>query len=95
MIRNDIEAFARLLEANGFSGATQLIVNDLLPIAKKHEISLLAAAERYANCDEDQDTSFFQLGRILLKIGDEELGRLDIHEPLKKGKGYVKKSRHD
>jgi hypothetical protein len=82
MVQADIGEFVRLLEANGYSGSMALIMNELLPIARKHHISLLAATKRYANCDEEQDTSFFQLGKALFKIGNDKLSQLDIHQPL-------------
>ncbi len=77
-----IEEFALLLEKSGYRGAKSLIVNDLLPIAQKHHISLLASANRYANCDHDQCTSFYRLGQVLLKIRRNKLAQLDIHRRL-------------
>lgn len=83
-MQKDFEEFARLLESHGYSGALRLIVDDLLPIARKHKISILEAAKRYVNCDEDQDTSFYQLGQALMRIGNDTLERLNIHHPLGK-----------
>ena len=75
--QNDIEEFANILETNGYSGAMSLVVDDLIPIAKKHRISLLASAKRYANCDEHRDTSFYQLGVTLNKIDPHRLTKFN------------------
>ena len=80
--RKELEEFARVLETRGFTGAIDLVVDDLLPIAQEQGISILAAANRYANCDEEQDTSFYILSQVLLKVGRSELEDLDIHRPL-------------
>jgi len=93
MTQKDIEEFTHLLEANGYSGAMVLVMRDLLPVARKQGISLYATALRYANCDEDQDTSFYQLGTTLLKIPEEVLKRLDIHTPFTNLKPKKKRRR--
>ncbi|MDE1967147.1 MAG: hypothetical protein KGI45_03700 [Patescibacteria group bacterium] len=78
MNENIIDDFAVLLEEHTLSSAKSLIVEDLVPIAKKHGITLLAAAKRYANCDADQDTSFYLLGQILNAIPSIALAKYDV-----------------
>ncbi len=72
----NIGQFCLLLERNGYDGAFRLVHEDLIPIARRHGLSLLEAAKRYANCDEDQDTSFFQLGETLRRINEADFRRL-------------------
>ena len=62
--------FANKLEKVGFWGALRLIKEDLVPLAKEKNISLIDAAYLYADQDEEQDTSWFQLDRALRKIED-------------------------
>jgi len=69
MNEEDIERFAALLEGAGYSGALDLIKDELVPLARGRGISLWDAAWEYSNQDEEQDTSWFQLFHALQKIG--------------------------
>ena len=82
MDRETIQAFADLLEKAGFDGAIELINDNLIPLAKKKHKSLLATAWEYANPEEEQDTSWYQLFHALQEIPERELKRIDIHKPL-------------
>ena len=77
-MENDIWKFVDLLERNGFSGAEDLMRDELIPIAKKHGISLYDAARRYADADQDQDTSFYQLAEALCKIRKKKILQLQV-----------------
>lgn len=77
-----IHAFAHLLEQAGYEEAVDLIFNELLPMAKRMGTSLLDAADAYANCDEEQDTSWYQLHVALQKIDLYDLEEHDVHTPL-------------
>jgi len=81
----DINKFALYLERGGYSGALRLIEEVLLPLAKKGQISLLDAAWEYANQDEEQDTSYFQLFHALQRISSDILksSDLDINAPMR------------
>ncbi len=82
----NINKFALYLEKAGYAGALKLIKNELLPLAKKKQISLLDAAWEYANQDEEQDTSPFQLFHALQRVGPNILksSDLDISRPILK-----------
>jgi uncharacterized tellurite resistance protein B-like protein len=56
------------LESAGYQGALELIREDLVPLAREKNISLIDAAWEYANPDEEQDTSYFQLFHALQKL---------------------------
>ena len=64
----DIEHFANLLEKAGFSGALDLIKENIVPIILAKKISLVEAAYQYADPEEDQDTSWYQLWGALQNI---------------------------
>jgi len=66
--RQDELDFARLLEINGFVGALKLIDEKIKPLAKKECLTLFDAAWKYANANEDQDTSWYQLYLVLLHL---------------------------
>jgi hypothetical protein len=68
MEQKDLDKFAELLERAGYSGALRLIKENLIPIAEKQHISLLAAAREYADCDEEQDASRYELFEALSEI---------------------------
>ena len=68
MDKKNIEKFTILLEEAGYSNALHLIESELTSIAKSKNISLWDAAWEYANQDEEQDTSWFQLFHALQKI---------------------------
>ncbi|MDD5430761.1 MAG: hypothetical protein PHP03_00850 [Candidatus Pacebacteria bacterium] len=78
----DIEKFAFALEKAGYEGALALIKEDIVPLAQSKHISLLEAAWEYADQDEEQDTSWFQLFHALQSISSKVLKSLDIHQPL-------------
>lgn len=87
MDRKDIENFAGLLDAAGYAaeyggGALELIEKELIPFAREKKISLLEAAWKYADQDEEQDTSWFQLFHALQACPPNILKSLDIHQPL-------------
>ena len=82
MSNQDVEAFARMLENAGFEGALELIQETLIPAAKELHMSLWDAAWEYANPDEEQDTSWFQLSRALFRVSYPKACKLNIHEPL-------------
>ena len=65
MNRREVEEFAALLERAGYKNALYLIKNELTPLAKENSISLWDAAWEYADQDEEQDTSWFQLFHAL------------------------------
>jgi|GEM_PF-3117713 len=67
-----IADFAVRLELAGYSDALELIKDDLVPLARKKNISLIDAAWEYANPDEDQDTSYSQLFYALQKLPTKE-----------------------
>ncbi|MBU3901051.1 hypothetical protein KJ590_01320 [Patescibacteria group bacterium] len=75
----NIDKFALYLEKAGYEGALKLIEKELLPLAKKKQISLLDAAWEYANQDEEQDTSWFQLFHALQRIGPKILKSPDLN----------------
>lgn len=81
MEQKDIEKFAEILERAGYEEALPLIVEDLIPIAKEKHISLWDAARQYANCDEEQDTSWYQLFQALLEIPRKSVPP-SVREPL-------------
>jgi len=74
----NIDKFALYLEEAGYDGALKLIKEELLPLAKNKQLSLLDAAWEYANQDEEQDTSYFQLFHALQRIGPNVLGSSDL-----------------
>lgn len=82
MNQQDVEAFAALLEKAGYSGALKLIEENLLPLAREQKISLWHAADGYADPDQDQDTSYFQLFDAILQIDLSAVKSINIHEPL-------------
>lgn len=63
-----ISKFEQQLEKAGFSGALRFIREELVPLAEKEDLSLIEAALRCANSDEDQDSSCYQLWLALLKL---------------------------
>ena len=69
----NIDKFALYLEKAGYDEAMRLIKNELLPLAKEKQISLLDAAWEYANQNEEQDTSYFQLFHALQRLGPKIL----------------------
>ena len=82
MEQKDVDRFAELLEDAGYAGACELIQEELIPLAQKKHISLFDAAREYANQDEEQDTSWFQLSHALLKIPRSLINAIEIHRPL-------------
>lgn len=69
-----IHRFAKLIQDAGYGeGALRLIEEELIPLAKKEGLSLIEAALRYANCDEEQDTSWCQLHDALTRMRKEEV----------------------
>ncbi len=76
MKEEDINRFAALLEKAGYENALALIKGELLPLAEKQGISLLEATSQYADCDEDQDTSWYQLWHAFNSIDAKELAFL-------------------
>jgi len=82
MEQKDVERFAELLEKAGYTGALELIQDELIPLAQKEHISLFNAARKYANQDEEQDTSWFQLFHALQAIPRSLINTIDIHRPL-------------
>ncbi len=64
----NIVDFANRLEIAGYSNAIDLARTKLVPLARKENISLMEAAHRYANQNEDQDTSYFQLFHALQRF---------------------------
>jgi hypothetical protein len=64
--------FAEILEKAGYVGALNLVQNELRPLATKLRCALREAAWRYANQDEEQDTSSYQLFHALQKIPKEK-----------------------
>ncbi|HUD04203.1 MAG TPA: hypothetical protein VMR73_01790 [Candidatus Paceibacterota bacterium] len=83
MNENDIVLFAELLEKSGYKGALSLIREDLITLAKRRHISLFQAASEYANQDEEQDTSWYQLFQALQRVSHKKLEALKgIHQML-------------
>jgi hypothetical protein len=82
----NVNRFAFYLEKAGYSGALKLILRELLPLARKKQISLLDAAWEYANQEEEQDTSYFQLFHALQLIKPDvlESSELNIKQVIKK-----------
>ena len=78
----DIEEFSRLLEDAGFAGALTLVQETLIPLAQAQHISLSKAAWEYADQDEEQDTSWYQLFHALQRIPASSINSLNIHRPL-------------
>jgi len=80
----NLNKFAFYLEQAGYEGASDLIEEELLPLARQKEISLLDAAWEYANGNEEQDTSWFQLYYALQRLGSDILNssELDINRPV-------------
>ncbi len=66
--KESIHRFAISLESAGFEGALDLIKDELIPLALEKDISLWDAAWEYADQDEEQDTSWFQLFHALLDV---------------------------
>ena len=65
---DEIKKFAGLLESAGYERALELIKDELVPLAQQHGLSLYEAARMYANADEEQDTSWFQLAEALRNL---------------------------
>jgi len=84
MTQQNVERFAALLEEKGYQGAMKLIMEDLIPMARKHKISLHAAAKKYADCDQEENTSWYRLGIALNKIKKGELSELGADKPFTK-----------
>ena len=82
MRKMELEEFAALLQLYGFDGAQRLVKEDLNPTAIKHGITIVAAAKRYANVDDEQDTSFNLLGKTLISIPKLERERFNVPEGL-------------
>ncbi len=82
MNEKSIDELAKLLESAGYTGALLLINNELIPLAKEKHISLYEAALKYADPDEQQDTSWHQLHLALLKLDPQEVEKLDIKTDL-------------
>jgi len=78
----DVVAFINLLEEAGCEYAKNLVRKILIPLAKEKGISLMEAADRYADDGEEQDTSEYQLWLALTRISEESIQALDIHKPL-------------
>ncbi|MDD2753219.1 MAG: hypothetical protein PHT44_01255 [Candidatus Portnoybacteria bacterium] len=80
----DLNKFAFYLEKAGYKGASDLIEEELLPLAREKRISLLDAALEYANGNEEQDTSWSQLYYTLQRLGSDVLNssELDINRPI-------------
>ena len=72
MSEKTISDFAIRLELAGYSDALKLVTDELVPLARKKNISLLAAAWEYANQEEEQDTSYFQLFHALQKFASDD-----------------------
>lgn len=69
--------FAKILEEAEYTeGAYELVATEILPWAKANGTSLYEAAELYANADEEQDTSWYQLHLALLHIPTARLSQL-------------------
>ena len=79
---NAMIEFAKILEKAGFENALDLIEKELIPLAQKLHVSLLDASWKYADLDEEQDTSWYQLWHALMEIDSRKLAVLDIHKPL-------------
>lgn len=77
-----IQKFAVLLEAAGYKAAEDLIRTELVPMAQRGHITLAQSANCYADQDEEQDTSYFQLFHALQAISANEMEDPDFHEPL-------------
>jgi len=63
-----ITDLASRLEKAGYSDALDLVKTELVPMARKKNISLIDAAWEYANPEEEQDTSYFQLFEALQNL---------------------------
>ncbi|MBX4188072.1 MAG: hypothetical protein KW793_02975 [Candidatus Doudnabacteria bacterium] len=68
-----MDQLAKLLEEYGYKNARDLVHLELVPIARSRKISLVDAAWEYANQDEEQDTSYYQLFHVLQSIPLERL----------------------
>ena len=82
MNKEDIEGFAKILEEADYNGALDLIQGALIPLAEEYHISLYDAAWKYADQDEEQDTSQSQLFYALQKVLNSSIVHLDIYKPL-------------
>lgn len=82
MNQKGVDRFAKLLEEAGFAGAFELIQEELIPLAQEKHISLLEAAQEYANQEEEQDTSWSQFFHALRKIPESLIDSLDIRRSL-------------
>jgi hypothetical protein len=56
-----VQEFADALEATGYERALELVLDDIVPIAKQKGLTLINAAFEYADGDEELDTSWGQL----------------------------------
>lgn len=78
-----LKEFAGFLEKAGYKGAIALVKDELVPLAQKRKISLVASAWIYSNPDEEQDTSWYQLFHAMQKIPKKILNQRRFHKPFK------------
>jgi hypothetical protein len=74
-----------ILERAGYKNAIDLIETELVPLAKKHHISIDAAITMYKNGAEEQDTSWYQLYSAMRQMSDSDIAlydKLDVFSPL-------------
>ena len=81
----DVLYFVHLLEINGLTDAFRLVEEKIKPLAHEEGLSLPDAAWKYANGNDDQDTSAYKLYLVLVHLPEgTELG-LNGHKPPSNG----------
>jgi hypothetical protein len=82
MTDRDVKGFIHLLKYVGIDYAEALVNEALLPLARSKHISLLDAAWDFADQDDEQDTSTYQLFHALQSIDQKYLDELNLRQPL-------------
>jgi hypothetical protein len=77
-----VNILAALLEEVGFQDAKELLKGEIVPDAQIRHISLIEAAWSYANQDEEQDTTWYQLFHALQAISAVDLSKEELTKPL-------------
>jgi hypothetical protein len=75
-----VQEFADALEATGYERALELVLDDIVPIAKQKGLTLINAAFEYADGDEELDTSWGQLYYAMQDNFPKDLfKKFDVH----------------
>ena len=79
--QNVIEELVKLLAEKGYPDATNLFVEDLIPLAQRQHLSLFEAMSRYMEGGLDgEEDDFHRFRQAYWKISRRKLSKLNIHQ---------------